>query len=467
MLGQAAHLAISPQITVALAAVAAVTYLKKSYDELQEVMKGGDWSTVTGYIAEQQKVAAEAAADFNAYARELQAVATAQKSIATETDAALTKLQAQHAWIKKVIDAQNELAAAEIERDLKSGKISPEQAEGKKNALAKKKIDEDAQAELNQARAELQIQDEAQAKLRKKEKNFLPTIAQDEAAVGEAKKKDTVAKAEFKRDALALGRDADGNEIDKEGKIITKDSEGKRSAKRSGELGKLDELEDQSQKREREFKSVGSRTFSNQFSYDAAEKHAKEAEQDFKAQEHFVATAEKLFKQNPGRVGRIKNESDIASEKLAADKTEQKKDLADDRNYTDTKRPEALEKIRRAEDKQKVLVPIQKKTEDVKSSGVIEEYRKSDAEKKAKQFKKDGEEYDPGNGRDRSSKPFSDAGGVKEAADRMASKDDELGPVIISAFEESTARSSARLAFVEKGLRDLNSRLQRGINPNA
>ena len=109
LLGEAAHLALNPQVGAALAAVTALGFLKKAYEEIQEVMKGGNWATVTGYIQAQQEAINATLLDLNSYKRELDGIAKAEQTIAEKTDQAIRKIANQYAWVKALRDAYRDL----------------------------------------------------------------------------------------------------------------------------------------------------------------------------------------------------------------------------------------------------------------------------------------------------------------------------------------------------------------------
>ena len=334
---------------------------------------------------------------------------------------------------------------------------------------------------MDQAKEDLATREFELNALRTKEKGFAAQSLADERAVAATNKISPVATKEYKRDAAALGRNLEGDQVDKEGKVITRDDEGKRSAARSGELGKLDFLEEELRRLKNTLASLKNKPRdSNEVKYSEAAVTA--GEEAFRNQEHLVASAEKLFQQWPDRMARIQDAINKAEEKLSKDKKSQTGDVTADKELEDKTLPELRAKLKLAEEKLRVLVPIQKKAEDTRADGTIQVIRrdadaakaKEDAEalKREQQDIKDsnswnkshrtgGGDFEENRGGNQSN---GDTQAVKAAAENIAQGIQSSSAPFLEALQTISGAQQAENARIWKEIQMINSRGQAARN---
>lgn len=250
LLGEAARLALHPQVTAALAVVSALVLLKHNYEEAQAALAGGDWHTIPGLLTSQDTAARAAASSLGSYADELRRIATEQQTVKEKTGATVASMKAQFAFAAALRAAQAALAREQIESGRASGAISPIDAEKRKAALEKQSIEDNAAAELKAANDELEIQRASAAKVKKEMNAASARIQANSSTAAQIDK--TIANKDPNRPGVTgqlaaykqrLGVNEAGQAVDKDGKPIIQKDDGKKTGKRTGELGKLDQLE--------------------------------------------------------------------------------------------------------------------------------------------------------------------------------------------------------------------------------
>jgi hypothetical protein len=413
IMGEAAKLALEPEVTIALSVVAAFAFLKNQYEETQEALRGGDWSTPISQLAAVDKTASDSAESLAEFGRSLDAIAHAQKSIQEETNKAIASLIAEAEETKKLSDAKFALAKAELEAAAAAGKISPEEKERRSGALENKKLEDDANARLKLLQDQLQ-------KLQKAKADY-------DAALGEGNPDEQIIKkgaaeelgdqeqvnkitGRVKRDETALGVDADGNAVDKNGKIITKDSEGNLSGERTGELGKLDELNKELADLKHQLAEGGPRTGSNQNVYDAQVKKIEEAQAAVEQQSLIVASAKKLIDQEREKLIAIPTQIKKIEETVDAAKKRQTEAENSRKDLIDNKIPQIEEQIRLLQKEINEVLPVQKRANAVTTQTRVNEIQKDEKAKRDREEQQERDRIERSHEGGRGGKSVSDAG---------------------------------------------------------
>ena len=198
MLGEAMRAALSPEVFIAFSLVAAYEIWSERVKTLREMMGGWELPDFSVHA-----VGVDAAAE--GYDKLKTAVAGAN----TEFNSAAALFERQKAAIsaqltvtKQLIDAQKQMAIADLDIERASGKVTPGQYEARKAMIEKGATDKTIQAEIDARNADLNAKREEVERLKDKSSEEAAKAAQIQPGMNDAALEELINKAKAGAEAV-------------------------------------------------------------------------------------------------------------------------------------------------------------------------------------------------------------------------------------------------------------------------
>ncbi len=232
ILGRAINLLTSPISLV----VGGVAILINAFNGLKNYLSQGidtsEWNRSISTVASEHQALLESTIAFDEFIRGLERVSTAQDQLKTKTDEAIKKLQLEARLLAEIAAANKEKTLAGIDDQVQKKKITPQQAEKARGTLEKKSIEDQAKAELALTNKTIALK---QQELKDQQEIAVPSAD------------DLVRKAKAAEAAAKVGKIRTAKNVPLVREVLGENENGtpilNKSGKKTGALGKLEELQ--------------------------------------------------------------------------------------------------------------------------------------------------------------------------------------------------------------------------------